>query len=519
MGRASFPFQRAASTRKVSGEYSSPQRGRRRREHPPLSQGACSVAISWSRRKKTRNTPTGFDAPSPRDSSTRTSFRLLNVLPEERVVIGASTTRRFGSRHDPQAARAALEESRGEVERLVSRYSVVILVASGGKGTGAGTVFPLAEMVRQQRKLIIPIFVRPSFEHHEVEKQRYDHALQITDQFDAAKIRLVEILNERGYVQTDPQPQAVVWERMNRPIARGCAACSTCCPTCRRSIHPTCPRCSPARAGCAWALPRSILILAREPSDAQIDAAARACWDGFVLRLPWAGRDLADLHPGRLVEPRRCPNQEPARDGSPSPETPPAPLQSALRAGLPDPEAVGRQRHLRGIHRPQRIAGARLDASRHERSVFASQASVHASPMPSPGPDRSVEPSISVLAPVALASPRENASPATGRGFPTLWEFAVALNRQDAAALAMARDGADSDMSFEGVEVKKLLNQRLVSNHFSLPLCRLARAAAHGARRGRRDSEPRGQKPARCDSDAPPRSCRDERDSVEHVRP
>src|SRR5262245_62213087 len=76
-------------------------------------------------------------------------------------------------------------------------------------------------MARKQRKLVIPIFVRPSFEHHEVEKPRYDHALRITDQFDAAQIRLVEILNERGYIASDPQPQAVVWERMNTPIARG----------------------------------------------------------------------------------------------------------------------------------------------------------------------------------------------------------------------------------------------------------------------------------------------------------
>ena len=109
-----------------------------------------------------------------------------------------------------------LEESRAEIERLISRFGVVVIVASGGKGTGAGTMFPLAEIARRQRKLVIPIFVRPSFERHEVEKQRYDHALQVAEQFDAAKIRLIEILNDRGYVETDPQPQAVVWERMNR---------------------------------------------------------------------------------------------------------------------------------------------------------------------------------------------------------------------------------------------------------------------------------------------------------------
>ena len=36
-----------------------------------------------------------------------------------------------------------------------------------------------------------------------------------------AKIRLMEILNDRAYSDRDPQPQSVVWERMNRPIARG----------------------------------------------------------------------------------------------------------------------------------------------------------------------------------------------------------------------------------------------------------------------------------------------------------
>ena len=40
-------------------------------------------------------------------------------------------------------------------------------------------------------------------------------------QFDQAQIRLIEILNDQGYVESDPQSQAVVWERMNLPIARG----------------------------------------------------------------------------------------------------------------------------------------------------------------------------------------------------------------------------------------------------------------------------------------------------------
>jgi cell division GTPase FtsZ len=148
-------------------------------------------------------------------------FSTSDVAAEERVIIGASTTRRLGSRHDPEVARRALDESKAEVDALLEPHPVVILIGTGGKGTGAGTILPIAQMARQQRKLVIPIFVRPSFEWHEVEKRRYDHALMISEQFDAAAIRLIEILNDRGYSSADPQPQTRVWERMNRPLARG----------------------------------------------------------------------------------------------------------------------------------------------------------------------------------------------------------------------------------------------------------------------------------------------------------
>ena len=73
----------------------------------------------------------------------------------------------------------------------------------------------------QQKKLVIPIFVRPSFERHEVDKRHYDHAVRAIEQLDSAGIRLIEILNDRGYAEHDPQPQPIVWERMNVPIARG----------------------------------------------------------------------------------------------------------------------------------------------------------------------------------------------------------------------------------------------------------------------------------------------------------
>ena len=148
-------------------------------------------------------------------------FALSDLPKDERLVIGAQTTGRLGARHNPEVARQALEESRSEVESLFSRHSIIILIGTGGKGTGAGTMFPMAHIAREQRKLVIPIFVRPSFEWHEVDKRRYDHALDVAAQFDSARIRLIEILNDRAYSDRDPQPQSVVWERMNLPIARG----------------------------------------------------------------------------------------------------------------------------------------------------------------------------------------------------------------------------------------------------------------------------------------------------------
>ena len=148
-------------------------------------------------------------------------YSLAQVPKEERVLIGAVTTHGLGSQHDPSVAARALEESRDQIEQLVDKYSVIITIGTGGKGTGAGTMFPLADLIRRQGKLVLPVFVRPSFERHEVDKRRYDHALDVAARFDRARIRLIEILNDRAYSDRDPQPQSVVWERMNLPIARG----------------------------------------------------------------------------------------------------------------------------------------------------------------------------------------------------------------------------------------------------------------------------------------------------------
>ena len=205
-------------------------------------------------------------------------FSLVDVPPDECVLIGANTTSHLGSRHDPEVARRAFDESRSDIEALLKGYSAVIVIATGGKGTGTGTIVPVTLMARQMKKLVIPIFVRPSFERHEVEKRRFDQALTIGQQFDAAKIRFIEILNDRGYVDSDPQPQSVVWERMNVPIARALRGLLY--------VLWDLSQVDPSDLASLFAGPGRLRLgfseldapSGSDPSDKEVDSAVRGCW-------------------------------------------------------------------------------------------------------------------------------------------------------------------------------------------------------------------------------------------------
>src|SRR5262249_14747382 len=137
----------------------------------------------------------------------------------------------------------------------------------------------IARMAAQQKKLVIPIVVRPSFERHEVEKPRFDHALGVAERFDAAGIRLMEILNDRGYTDANPEPQSVVWERMNLPIARALRGLiyvlwdlSQVDPSDLSSLFGGAGR---LRIGFSELDPPA----GQDPGDDQMHAAVRACWD------------------------------------------------------------------------------------------------------------------------------------------------------------------------------------------------------------------------------------------------
>ena len=375
-------------------------------------------------------------------------FSLSDIPPEERLLIGAATTRRLGSRHDPAVARAALQESASEVEALLSRYAAVILIGTGGKGTGAGTIFPVAQMARAQKKLVIPIFVRPSFERHEVEKRRYDHALSIVEQFDAAKIRLIEILNDRGYLDRSPLPQSVVWEQMNLPIARGLRGLlyvledlSQVDPSDLSALFAGAGR---LRLGFSEIDPPA----GQDPSEEQIDEAVRGCWehpyDEFGRT---AGTSLVCIqgHWSNVVD-ARIKGKLAVRASGGAADSPYNPLYArAIQTPRPWGVTVLFAEHT-GTHPPLEI-----DWPFEDRVVALATAVPASAPLPETAPPAPI--SAPAIPTPAISTPPVDVPPPFG----SLWEFALAVNRGDAPALALASNGSDGGVPIDAAELRKLL--------------------------------------------------------------
>jgi cell division GTPase FtsZ len=386
-------------------------------------------------------------------------FSLAQVPEEERLLIGAATTRGLGARHDPAVAARALEESREQIEQLIEKYSVVITIGTGGKGTGAGTMFPLADIVRRQHKLVLPVFVRPSFERHEVDKRRYDHAIDVAARFDRARIRLIEILNDRAYSDRDPQPQSVVWERMNLPIARGL----------RGLIY------------VLWELsqvdPSDLSILLAgdgrmrigfgeinppdggEPADDQIREAVARCWHNpYCAFSRPAGTSLVCIQGSwsNLADAKIKSGIAALALGS-APNTRYNPLY-ARAIQTPRPWGVtALLTEYTGVHEPLPLKWTlapspvtlRLTTSDtpSEQGVSAGEIAGEAA-----GGDGAVAVPLPAL---GAAEPVERR---TGPPFATVAQFAKALNRLDPVALELAAGNPAPDMSIDGPAVRKLLD-------------------------------------------------------------
>jgi hypothetical protein len=349
-------------------------------------------------------------------------------------------------------ARQALDESRAEVEALFSGYSIIIIVGTGGKGTGAGTMFPLAQIARQQKKLVFPIFVRPSFERHEVDKRHYDHAVHVIEQFDSARIRLMEILNDHGYQENDPRSQSEVWERMNAPIARGLRGLIF--------VLWDLAQVDPSDLSVLFAGHGRLRIgfgeidapVGSDPSDEMVETAARQCCDNpyYAFRKPagtsliciqgdWSNVVDAEIK-GRLATALGVDSRSPY-----------SPLY-ARAVGAPKPWGVTALfAEYTGAHPPLEIDWS---LERDVRSAAVSHES-STEPVGTEEPARAL-----AAAPMRAERSADQAhpEPPRSRGFSTLWEFAVAVNRSDPAALRLASNGVTSAIPFDGAEVRRLIN-------------------------------------------------------------
>lgn len=401
-------------------------------------------------------------------------FALSDLPKEERFLIGSRTTGRLGARHDPDVALQALNESRNDVEALFSRYSIIILIGTGGKGTGSGTMFPLAQIARQQKKLVIPIFVRPSFERHEVDKRHYDYAVRAIEQFDAAGIRLIEILNDRGYAEHDPQPQPVVWERMNLPIARGLRGLiyvlwdlSQVDPSDLSILFAGEGR---LRIGFAEIDPPDGV----EPSDELVEQAARRCGDNpyYAFQRP-AGTSLICIQGdwSNLVD-AKIKGRLAASMGADA-NSPYSPLY-ARAVGTPKPWGVTALfAEYTGTHQPLDVdwsleRGVRTAAA--SPRVFSEPIAIDEVPQVAPEILAAAAPLADRTIPVDQ-SDQPIIEPPRALAFTSFWEFAIAVNRSDPAALTLAGDGATSDIPIDGPELRRLLGMMW----FRTVLARLSR--------------------------------------------
>jgi hypothetical protein len=107
-----------------------------------------------------------------------------------------------------------------------------------------------------------------------------------------------------------------------------------------------------------------------------------------------------------------------------------------------------------GVHQPLEVdwsleRGARTTALSHR--IVSEPIAVEDVPVVAAEVSQVTQPHADHSKPTVLESPRAVAA------FTTFWEFAVALNRSDPAAVALARDGATSDIPIDGGELRKLL--------------------------------------------------------------
>lgn len=89
-----------------------------------------------------------------------------------KILIGEKLTRGLGVGGDPKLGRAAVEESRGRIEDLLSGASIVFVTAGLGGGTGTGAAPVVAEIARRSGALTVGVVTTP----FRIERGRNEYA-------------------------------------------------------------------------------------------------------------------------------------------------------------------------------------------------------------------------------------------------------------------------------------------------------------------------------------------------------
>ena len=207
----------------------------------------------------------------------------------------------------------------------------------------------------------------------------------------------------------------------------------------------------------------------QDPSEEQIDAAVRGCWEhAYDAFGRTAGTSLVCIqgHWSNVVDARIKGKLAVLASGGAA-DSPYNPLYARA---IQTPTAVGYHRALRRAHRHARAARHRLALD--ERFV----APPTAVPVTAPPPE-------------AVAPPPEprigDTGPLCATAFGSLWEFALAVNRGDASALALASNGSDGGVPIDAGGAQEVAWHRLVPLGVSTPLPQLARSTVRGVDRGR----------------------------------
>lgn len=113
---------------------------------------------------------------------------------QRKMQLGATLTRGLGAGGDPEVGRAAAEESKQEIRKLLEGADMVFLTAGMGGGTGTGAAPVVAELARELGALTIAIVTRPFvFEGARRQRLASDGVLALMGRVDT----LITIPNER----------------------------------------------------------------------------------------------------------------------------------------------------------------------------------------------------------------------------------------------------------------------------------------------------------------------------------